>query len=165
MSTFAQKPAIRLTLCYGEYVIPSRNTPARDLLDFYAETGVDALLEESPVDRFAATEPAVPIARALRPAAPSANLDSGVRAAPAAPPAPDEAVMKTEGPVAQRARGQAKYLLLAVLVCMGEPHNIPGVFKDVGSFAVVRFEFRSRVSGLRQARLLIVAFAHITFYY
>jgi cytochrome d ubiquinol oxidase subunit II len=26
--------------------------------------------------------------------------------------------MKTEGPVAQRARGQAKYLLLAVLVCM-----------------------------------------------
>ena len=94
MSTFAQKPAIRLTLCYGEYVIPSRNTPARDLLDFYAETGVDALLEESPVDRFAATEPAVPIARALRPAAPSANLDSGVRAAPAAPPAPDEAVMQ-----------------------------------------------------------------------
>src|SRR4029079_9112154 len=54
----------------------------------------DALLEESPVDRFAATEPAAHIARALRPAAPSANLDSGVRAAPAAPPAPDEAVMQ-----------------------------------------------------------------------
>ena len=94
MSTFAQRPAIRLTLCYGEYVIPSRNTPARDLLDFYAETGVDALLEESPVDRFAAIEQAAPIARAPRPAAPSANLDSVVRAAPAAPPAPDEAVMQ-----------------------------------------------------------------------
>ena len=94
MSTFAQKPAIRLTLCYGEYVIPSRNTPARDLLDFYAETGVDALLEESPVDRFAAIEQAAPIARAPRPAAPSANLDSVVRAAPATPPAPDEAVMQ-----------------------------------------------------------------------
>jgi uracil-DNA glycosylase len=94
LSTFAQKPAIRLTLCYGEYVIPSRNTPARDLLDFYAETGVDALLEESPVDRFAAIEQAAPIARAPRPAAPSANLDSVVRAAPATPPAPDEAVMQ-----------------------------------------------------------------------
>lgn len=94
MSTFAQRPAIRLTLCYGEYVIPSRNTPARDLLDFYAETGVDALLEESPVDRFAAIEQAAPIARAPRPAAPSANLDSVVRAAPATPPAPDEAVMQ-----------------------------------------------------------------------
>jgi len=75
-------------------VIPSRNTPARDLLDFYAETGVDALLEESPVDRFAAIEQAAPIARAPRPAAPSANLDSVVRAAPATPPAPDEAVMQ-----------------------------------------------------------------------
>jgi len=94
LSTFAQRPAIRLTLCYGEYVIPSRNTPARDLLDFYAETGVDALLEESPVDRFAAIEQAAPIARAPRPAAPSANLDSVVRAAPATPPAPDEAVMQ-----------------------------------------------------------------------
>jgi len=75
-------------------VIPSRTTPARDLLDFYAETGVDALLEESPVDRFAAIEQAAPIARAPRPAAPSANLDSVVRAAPATPPAPDEAVMQ-----------------------------------------------------------------------
>ena len=75
-------------------MIPSRNTPARDLLDFYAETGVDALLEESPVDRFAAIEQAAPIARAPRPAAPSANLDSVVRAAPATPPAPDEAVMQ-----------------------------------------------------------------------
>ena len=75
-------------------MIPSRNIPARDLLDFYAETGVDALLDESPVDRFAATEPAAPPARAPRPAAPSANLDSVVRAAPSAPPAPDEAVMQ-----------------------------------------------------------------------
>ena len=75
-------------------MIPSRDTPARDLLDFYAETGVDALLGESPVDRFASTEPAAPVARAVRSAMPSTDLDSGGRATLAAPPAPDEAVMQ-----------------------------------------------------------------------
>jgi DNA polymerase len=75
-------------------VIPSRNTAARDLLDFYAETGVDALLGESPVDRFASTEPAEPAARSVQPATPAADLNSVARAAPAAPPAPDEAVMQ-----------------------------------------------------------------------
>ena len=75
-------------------MIPSRNTPARDLLDFYAETGVDALLGENPVDRFASTEPAEPAARSVQPVTPAADLDSVARAAPAAPPAPDEAVMQ-----------------------------------------------------------------------
>ena len=75
-------------------MIPSRNTAARDLLDFYAETGVDALLGESPVDRFASTEPAEPAARSVQPATPAADLNSVARAAPAAPPAPDEAVMQ-----------------------------------------------------------------------
>lgn len=32
---------------------PSRDKAARDLLDFYAEAGVDAVLGEAPVDRFA----------------------------------------------------------------------------------------------------------------
>jgi DNA polymerase len=84
-------------------VIPSRNTPARDLLDFYAETGVDALLGESPVDRFASTEPAEPAARSVQPVTPAADLNSVARAAPAAPPAPDEAVMQARS-VAKNAK-------------------------------------------------------------
>jgi uracil-DNA glycosylase family 4 len=84
-------------------VIPSRNTAARDLLDFYAETGVDALLGESPVDRFASTEPAEPAARSVQPVTPAADLNSITRAAPAAPPAPDEAVMQARS-VAKNAK-------------------------------------------------------------
>lgn len=84
-------------------MIPSRNTPARDLLDFYAETGVDALLGESPVDRFASTEPAEPAARSVQPVTPAADLNSVTRAAPAAPPAPDEAVMQARS-VAKNAK-------------------------------------------------------------
>ena len=72
---------------------PSRNTPASDLLDFYAATGVDALLGENPVNRFISTEPAA-AARPARPAALPADLDSIGRIPPAAPPAPDEAVMQ-----------------------------------------------------------------------
>jgi DNA polymerase len=84
-------------------VIPSRNTAARDLLDFYAETGVDALLGESPVHRFASTEPAEPAARSVQPVTPAADLNSVARAAPAAPPAPDEAVMQARS-VAKNAK-------------------------------------------------------------
>jgi len=84
-------------------VIPSRDTPARDLLDFYAETGVDALLGESPVDRFASTETTEPAARPARPVMPAADLNSVGRAAPAAPPAPDEAAMQARS-VAKNAK-------------------------------------------------------------
>ncbi|MGC1746635.1 MAG: uracil-DNA glycosylase [Pseudolabrys sp.] len=84
-------------------MIPSRNTAARDLLDFYAETGVDALLGESPVDRFASTEPAEPAAPSMHPGTPAADLNSVARAAPAAPPAPDEAVMQARS-VAKNAK-------------------------------------------------------------
>ena len=84
-------------------MIPSRNTAARDLLDFYAETGVDALLGESPVERFASTEPAEPAARSVQPVTPAADLNSVARAAPAAPPAPDEAVMQARS-VAKNAK-------------------------------------------------------------
>ena len=84
-------------------MIPSRNTAARDLLDFYAETGVDALLGESPVDRFASTEPAEPAARSVQQVTPAADLNSVARAAPAAPPAPDEAVMQARS-VAKNAK-------------------------------------------------------------
>ena len=74
---------------------PEHEISTRDILAFYAEAGVDALVGETPVDRFAEPAPAVAdsspqqprgIARpAVPPRAPSAPI--------AAPPSPDEAVM------------------------------------------------------------------------
>ncbi len=68
----------------------SQGSPARELLAFYAEAGVDALVGEEPVDRFAIAEPAP--ARATRSVAPPTFE---ARAAPAgpAPPAPEEAAL------------------------------------------------------------------------
>ena len=75
-------------------MLPIREKPARDLLDFYLEAGADALLGEAPVDRFAAAEPAAPPARAAQRAPLPPDLDVKGRAAPlAAPVAPDEAAM------------------------------------------------------------------------
>ncbi len=72
---------------------PDHSKAARDLLAFYAEAGVDALLGETPVDCFAAqaappgpAEPAVPAERTRMPASPAS-------AAVPAPPPPEEAVM------------------------------------------------------------------------
>ena len=72
---------------------PAREKSARDLLDFYLEAGVDALVGEAPVDRFAvAVEP--PPARAPQPVALPGDLEIKGRASPpAAPIAPDEAAM------------------------------------------------------------------------
>ena len=70
---------------------PTRGKPVRDLLDFYTEAGVDALLGEEPVNRFAATEAPAPPARMAQKAASPPALES--RAATSAPPAPDEAAM------------------------------------------------------------------------
>src|SRR4051812_7899025 len=78
-----------------------RDKAARDILAFYLEAGVDALLVEEAVDRFA--EPA-PAPRAERPPSPAASEsrpaprpDRAPAAAPppgaAAPPPPDEAIM------------------------------------------------------------------------
>jgi uracil-DNA glycosylase family 4 len=73
---------------------PSRDKPARDLLDFYLEAGVDAPVGERPVDRLAADELPAPPARAPQPVALSPDLETKGRASPsAAPPAPDEAAM------------------------------------------------------------------------
>ena len=87
---------------------------ARELLVFYQEAGVDALVGETPVDRFAdqpqqnATAPAAQVTQAIEPrsaperggAAPAArvtvlarDLDSFGRGAAAAPPVPDAALM------------------------------------------------------------------------
>jgi len=73
---------------------PERNA-AVELLDFYREAGVDAVLGEAPVDRFATADlPAPPqAARAPQPAARPSEPALKGGAAGAAPPAPDEATM------------------------------------------------------------------------
>ena len=63
---------------------------ARDLLDFYAEAGVDALLGEQPVDRLAAADTPPPRAP-QRVATPRPDVRPA--AAAAAPPSPDAAAM------------------------------------------------------------------------
>ncbi|MEJ2623069.1 MAG: uracil-DNA glycosylase [Pseudolabrys sp.] len=79
------------------------NHSARDLLDFYLEAGVDALVGEAPVDRFATDEMPAPARPTPTPPvrreeieAPAPPRPGGGRVRPAAasaPPAPDEAVM------------------------------------------------------------------------
>ncbi len=89
---------------------PDRDKAARELLAFYQEAGVDALLGETPVDRFAdappATSPPVPSLPAAEVDGPKAtagglrnrevfprDLESRGRAGNTAPPSPDAAVM------------------------------------------------------------------------
>ena len=88
---------------------PDRDKAARELLAFYQEAGVDALLGEAPVDRFADAPPAiaapappVPAVEADRAKAAAPvrrqevlprDLDSRGRAGNLPPPSPDAAVM------------------------------------------------------------------------
>jgi len=75
-------------------MIPPREKLARDLLDFYLGAGVDALVGEEPVDRFAAADPPAPRVRATQPVSLPPDLEFKGRAvAPAVPQAPDEAAM------------------------------------------------------------------------
>ena len=78
------------------------NLAARELLTFYREAGVDALLDEAPADRFA--EPAAPVnsnASATPPAPPAPSPVARPAVAPTmpaarpavAPPSPDAAIM------------------------------------------------------------------------
>src|SRR3954465_1946987 len=84
----------------------NRDQAARELLAFYQEAGVDALVDEFPVDRFADDPPPrtmpTPTAETARPrgdpamGAPSLRvpaLDPPVRAGAAPPPSPDAAVI------------------------------------------------------------------------
>jgi uracil-DNA glycosylase len=84
-----------------------RKVAARELLDFYREAGVEALLEETPTDRFASdqasaapaarTEVAWPKAEASAAATarsvPARERELASRVAAAVPPSPDAAVM------------------------------------------------------------------------
>src|SRR5579862_8009108 len=65
------------------------NDGTRALLDFYLEAGVDALLGEQPVDRFAA--PQRPSAVTSRPASVPRDPEIKGRVSPVAPPSPDAA--------------------------------------------------------------------------
>ena len=72
-------------------MLPDRTGTAQDLLAFYNEAGVDALLGEEPVDRFATAEPQPPPARTARPAPP--QFEAKASPAGPAPAAPDEAAL------------------------------------------------------------------------
>src|ERR1700686_5030953 len=65
-------------------------TSARALLDFYLEAGADALVGETPVNRFTQAAPAPP-----RPQSPAQPRAPEIKSAPQlAPPAPDAAAME-----------------------------------------------------------------------
>jgi uracil-DNA glycosylase len=72
-------------------MMPNGDKTALELLDFYAEAGVDALVGEAPVDRFAPDPAPVP-ARAPQQPAPPAEFGRPA-AADAAPQGRDEAAM------------------------------------------------------------------------
>jgi uracil-DNA glycosylase family 4 len=89
-------------------MIPDPAKAARELLGFYLESGVDALVDEAPVDRFADEAPALVVERAAkieRPAPGAARMQPPPQAAPqgaprpgmmpggTAPAAPDAAIM------------------------------------------------------------------------
>lgn len=71
---------------------PDRNAAARDLLAFYTEAGVDALVGEEPIDRLAPEAPA-PRREATAPPSRPPGLDTSSRAAPAPSLAPDTAAL------------------------------------------------------------------------
>src|SRR5262249_22801417 len=84
-----------------------RKVAARELLDFYREAGVDALLEETPTDRLASDQASVAPAAHAEVAGPRAEASAAAtarsvparerelasRAAAAVPTSPDAAVM------------------------------------------------------------------------
>ncbi|MGA7001912.1 MAG: uracil-DNA glycosylase, partial [Pseudolabrys sp.] len=72
-------------------MMPPHDRPARDLLDFYAEAGVDALVGEEPVNRFAAVEAPAPAIRTVRDVMPPPHHEANGPAL--APQALDEAAM------------------------------------------------------------------------
>ena len=74
-------------------MMPPHDRPARDLLDFYAEAGVDALVGEEPVNRFAAVEAPAPAIRTVRDVMPPPHREANGPAPAHVPQALDEAAM------------------------------------------------------------------------
>lgn len=86
-------------------MILDRSKAARDLIAFYAEAGVDAVLGETPADCFGGSEQATPADPPPAPrAASGSRLPPPARAASAsAPPPPEEAVMAARNAAASAA--------------------------------------------------------------
>src|SRR5215213_9385366 len=92
----------KIAVTKGQLVMtPDRASAARELLQFYAEAGVDALVGETPADRLASAQPEVPVVDVnatpdrpplVRSQAAAPEL-APVTAAPSVPTAPDIAVM------------------------------------------------------------------------
>src|SRR5215213_250423 len=92
----------KIAVTKGQLVMtPDRASAARELLQFYAEAGVDALVGETPADRLASAQPEVPVVDVnatpdrpplVRSQAAAPEL-APVTAAPGVPTAPDIAVM------------------------------------------------------------------------
>lgn len=76
-------------------MVSALNKSARDLLDFYREAGVDALIGEQPVNRFADTDAPPPARPAARTPAAAPDFENKSRNAPPppAPLPPDEAAV------------------------------------------------------------------------
>jgi uracil-DNA glycosylase family 4 len=74
-------------------MMPANNKAACELLDFYVEAGVDALVGEQPIDRFAAEVPA-PIKKQAPGVQLPPDIETRGRASPPSPPqAPDAAAL------------------------------------------------------------------------
>jgi len=71
---------------------PDSTGPTKDVLTFYIEAGVDALIGEVPVNQFAAAETPAPAIRTIREAPPPPREANGSAQTPASQ-APDEAAM------------------------------------------------------------------------
>jgi uracil-DNA glycosylase len=78
-------------------MMPTRDKPLRDLLDFYTGAGADELVGEVPVNRFAAAETPAAAPRIARQTTPQLDLEPNDRAQSVAPPAPDDAAMAARG--------------------------------------------------------------------
>ena len=128
---------------------PDPRDAARDLLAFYLEAGVDALLGEAPVDRFAdqdapraaaQVEPAAPRPRAAPPP-PSARVE---RAAPppaiAAPVAPEAAVTDARAQARKAASlDELRTILAGFEGCELKRHAKQLVFADGNPQARIMF--------------------------
>jgi uracil-DNA glycosylase family 4 len=79
------------------FMTPDRNNAARELLAFYLEAGVDAAIEERPIDRFADPAPISPAPAAATPPGPAPPVQGAATRRPAVqtpvPPPPEAAVM------------------------------------------------------------------------
>jgi uracil-DNA glycosylase len=121
-------------------MMPSGDKPARELLDFYLEAGADALLGETPVDRFAPEPTATPARGQQRLTVPSDPEIKPRVAASAAPQAPDEAAMAAR---AAAKNAQSLDELRAILVkfdgCALKATATQMVFADGNPAAKVMF--------------------------